>query len=489
MVIVIAALAVIIAVLIGVSYVKAPPDMAYIVSGFRRKRVIIGKAGLRIPFLERLDRLRLRLISVDVKTQQPVPTKEYIDVFVDSVVNVKISDKPELLALASQNFLNRDENYIMRTACEVLEGNMREIIGQMQLREMINDRQKFANLVKENADPDLAKMGLEIISFNVQNFTDKNGVITNMGVDNVEQIRKDAQIAKANAARDISVANSIAAKEANDADVNAKLEIAKRQNELKIKQAELQRESDAQIAVAEAAKGIMEEEQRKIREVKAGDANIAAQEKVIELKEKEIAITEKSLDAKIKKQADAEKYRKQMEADAMLYTTTKDSEANLVRKQKEAEAQKFEAEKQAEAKKALAEAERVRGENDAAVIRAKGEAEADAIRMKALAEAEGLEKKADAMAKYGEAAKMDLQLQVAKVYCEQLPKIAEAVASGYTKVGSITMYGDQTAKISSGIIDNITQISDGISKSLGLDLKSAIAGALGTKLIENHKKQ
>jgi len=474
--------------LVFASYVKAPPDVCYIISGFRKKRYFVGKAGLRIPFLERLDKLALKLISVDVKTTNPVPTKEYIDISVDSVVNIKVSDKLENLERAAQNFLNKPTDYIMKVACEVLEGNMREIIGQMQLQEMINDRQKFASLVKENADPDLAAMGLEIISFNVQNFKDTNGVISNMGVDNVERIRKDAQIAKANAERDVSVAKSIAAKEANDADVAAQLEIAKKQNDLRIKQAELKKESDTQMAIAEAAKGIMDEEQRKIKEIKAGDANVAAQEKIIELKEREIAITEKQLDAQVKKKADAEKYAVQMKSDAALYETQKKADADLFKRAKDAEAYQIEAEREAEAKKALAEADKVRGENEAAVIKAKGEAEAEAIRLKGIAEAEALEKKADAMAKYGEAAKMDLQLQVAKAFVEQLPAVAKGVAESYSKVDSIVMYGDQSAKLAGNVITTTTQLAEGLGKGLGIDLKSLIAGAFGTKLLDAAKK-
>ena len=469
------------------SYVKAPPDMAFIISGFRKKRFIVGKAGLRIPFLERLDKLALKLISVDVKTSSPVPTKEYIDISVDSVVNIKVSNDLDRLELAAQNFLNKPTDYIMRVACEVLEGNMREIIGQMQLQEMINDRQKFAKLVKENADPDLAAMGLEIVSFNVQNFKDGNGVISNMGVDNVERIRKDAQIAKANAQRDVSIAESNAKKEANDAAVVAQLEIAKKQNDLKIKQAELKKESDTQMAIAEAAKGIMDEEQRKVREIKAGDANVAAQEKVIELKEREIAITEKQLDAQIKKKADADKYAVQMRSDACLYETQKKAEADLAQRQRNAEAEQYEAEHEAEAKKALAEADLIKGENEAKVIAAKGDAEAAAVKAKLMAEAEGLEKKAEALAKLNDAGKMEMQIQVAKAYVEQLPAIARGVAEAYSKVGNITMYGDQSGALASSVIDKTAQLSDGLAKGLGIDLKSLLAGAFGTKILESVK--
>lgn len=475
--------------LVAASYVKAPPDMSYIISGFRKKRFIVGKAGLRIPFLERLDKLALKLISVDVKTSSPVPTKEYIDISVDSVVNIKISNRQDLLELAAQNFLNKPTDYIMKVACEVLEGNMREIIGQMQLQEMINDRQKFANLVRENAAPDLAAMGLEIVSFNVQNFKDSNGVITNMGVDNVERIRKDAQIAKANAQRDVSIATSNAEKEANDAAVAAKLEIAKKQNDLLIKQAELKKESDTQMAIAAAAKGIMDEEQRKIREIKAGDANVAAQEKLIELKEREIAITERQLDAQIKKKADADKYAVQMRSDACLYETQKKAEAELAQRQRKAEAELYEQEKAAKAKEAIAAADLVKGTNEAEVIRLKGESEAAAIKAKLMSEAEGLERKAEALAKLNDAGKMEMQIQVAKAYIEQLPAIAKGVAEGWSKVGSITMYGDQTAKINNGIIDTVAQITDAAKSSLGIDLKSVLAGAIGTKLISNAEKK
>ena len=474
--------------LLAISYVKAPPDIAYVISGLKR-RVIIGKAGFRIPFLERLDKINLKLIPIDVKTSSAVPTADYINVFVDSIVNIKVSPETDKLNKAAQNFLNRDTQYIGSVAREVLEGNMREIIGQMHLEEMVNDRQKFAELVKNNASPDLAAMGLEIVSFNVQNFVDNDKVIENLGIDNITKISKTAAIARANAERDIAVAKAEATKEANDAQVAAQTEIAKRQNELEIKKAELKREADTQNAIADAAKAIQAEEQRKIREVKAGDANIAAQEKAIELKEREVSIREKTLEIEVKKTADANKYAIQQDAEARLYEAQKNAEADLAKRQKNAEAELYEQEKIAAAKKAMAEAEKVKGENEAAVIQAKGEAEAAAIRLKAIAEAEGIERKAEALAKMNESGKMEMQLQVAKALVDRLPEIARGVAEGYNKVGSITMYGDQTAKITGNIIDTTSQISDGLTKSLVIDLKSLLAGAFGTNLINNIAKK
>ena len=507
----IAVAAVCIILFFAIGYCKAPPDKAFIISGLR-KRVLIGRAGFRIPFFERLDIVTLELIQVDVKTKQKVPNKDFINVNVDAVVNIKVSKDPEFLALAAMNFLNAEPQYISENAKEVLEGNMREIVGEMTTKEMVLNRQQFAEAVKKNAAPDLERMGLEIVSFNVQNFTDDDKAIENLGIDNIATISKDAAIARANAEAQVEQAKAKAAKEANDARVAAETEIAIRNNELILKKADLKKQADIQIAIAEAAKGIQAEEQRKILEATQGDASIIALEKKTELSQREVAITEKKLDAEIRKKAEAEKFAAQQDADAKLYTIQKKAEAELAERTRRAEASKVEAEREADATRAaadaalfqnakeaeakqiaaereaaaitaLAEANKVKGENEAFVIKAKGDAEAEAIKAKALAEAEGLEKKADAMAKYGEAAKMDLQLQVAKEFVKVLPAIATGVASAYSKVGNITMYGDQSGKIAAGVIDQTTQLFDGLSKSLGFDVKSAIGGALVTKLM------
>ncbi|MBR1750554.1 MAG: flotillin family protein, partial [Ruminococcus sp.] len=224
-------------------YCKAPPDEAYIISGLRKK-VLIGKAGIKIPFLERLDKLSLKLISVDVKTATSVPTADYINIKVDSVVNIKISDQEQMIALAAQNFLNQNTAYICGVAREVLEGNVREIVGQMGLQDMVNDRKKFAEKVQENASPDLAAMGLVIVSFIVQNLTDEQGLIENLGIDNTTKIQKTAAITKAEAERDIQIAQAKAKKDSNDARVQAETEIAQKNNDLAIKQAELKKAAD-----------------------------------------------------------------------------------------------------------------------------------------------------------------------------------------------------------------------------------------------------
>lgn len=358
--------------LLASGYVKAPPDVAYIISGLHKKpRILVGKAGIKIPFLERMDKLALGAIQIDVKTGSAVPTAEYINVRVDSTVSVRVGQNEEMIALAAQNFLNVSREQIAQKINDLLEGNIREIVGQMKLTEMVGDRKAFSEKVQENAVPDLARFGLELVSFNVQNFSDDNDVITNLGIDNVEQIRKDAAIAKSNAQREIAVAEAENAKASNDARVKAEEEIAKRNNSLAIQKAQLKQEADTKQAQANAAMEIESENQRKLRDVAAADADIARQEKEIDLKEREVAIKERALEAEVKKTAEAKKYAAQQEADAKLYATQKQSEADLYERQKTAEAERFEAEQRAEAQRATAEAVRVQGEAEAAATKAR----------------------------------------------------------------------------------------------------------------------
>lgn len=429
-------------------YVKAPPDTAYMISGFRKPRILIGKAGIRIPFLERLDKLSLKMFSVDVKTTDYVPNAEYINVKVDATVKIRIGSSPEMMALASKFFLNESEEMIIRRVQDTLEGNMREIVGQMRLEEMVTDRKAFGERVQENAIPDLQKMGLEMISFNVQSFSDQNNVIEDLGIDNISQIKKGAAVAKAQADRDIAIAQAQAAKEANDAKVQSEMEIAEKQTSLSIRQAELKQQSDVKKAEADAAYSIQQQEQRKTIEVTSANADIARAERVAELKAREVDVTKQTLDAEIRAKADAQRYAAEQEAEAELYRRTKEAEAKMVERQREAEG-----------------------------IRAVGEAEAEAIRLKALAEAEGIDKKAEAMRKYGEAAVIEMIMGA-------LPEIAKNVAEPLSKVDKITMYGEgNSSKLLSDIINGTTQVTEGISAGMGIDIKSLIMGALGGKMV------
>ena len=443
----------VVAFLFAAGYLKAPPDTAYIISGLGKKRILIGKAGWRMPFFTRLDKLNLGVMQVDVKTSEAVPTNEFINVTVDGVANIKISSDPELLKRAAEALLGKTRAEMVTLVTQVLEGNMREIVGSVGLKEMVQDRQGVAKKITENVVPDMEKLGIEVVNFNIQNFKDAAGTIENMGIDNVEQIRKNAQIAKANAQRDIAIATSNAQQEANAVKVEAEKKIAEQDAALAIQQAEMKVRADTKRAEADAAYSIQQEEQRKTIEVAKTNADIARREKEAELKEKEIAIKERELDAEIKKQADALKYQSERRA-----------EAELIKRQREADAMAYEAIKEAEAKKAEADALRYAMEQEAEGIRAKG-----------LAEAEAIEKKAEAQKKMGEAS-------VLEMYLNALPEVVKNAATPLAQTDKIVMYGDgNSTKLVSDVMNSTSQIMEGMKESTGIDLGSLIAGFVGGK--------
>ena len=450
----IAVIVVLVLLLLFMGYLKAPPDTAYIISGLGRKRILIGKAGWRVPFFERVDKLSLRIMQVDVKTSEAVPTNEFINVTVDGVANVKISSDPELLKLAAEALLGKRPEELVGLVTQVLEGNMREIVGSVGLKEMVQDRQGVARKITENVVPDMRKLGLEVVNFNIQNFKDAAGTIENMGIDNVEQIRKNAQIAKANAQRDIAIATSQAQQEANAIKVQSEKMIAEQDAALAIQQAEMKVKADTKKAEADAAYSIQQETQRKTIEVTRVSADIARKEKEAELAEREIAIKERQLDAEVRKQADAMKYKAEKEA-----------EAELVRRQRDADAKAYEAVKEAEARKAEAEA-----------LRFSMEQEAEGIRAKGLAEAEAIEKKAEAQKKMGEAS-------VLEMYLEALPEVVKNAAAPLAQTDKIVMYGDgNSTRLVKDVMSSTSQIMDGVKESTGLDLSALLAGVVGGKV-------
>ena len=477
-------------------YVKAAPDTAIIISGMGKRKILIGKAGFRWPFLQRIDKLSLKVFQVDIKTDEAIPTSNFINIRVDGVANLKISSNPELLERAAESILNMNEMDLIRQVQQVLQGNMREIVGTVDIKKLVQDRQGVANSVKENVVPDMAKMGIEVVNFNIQSFSDDNHVIENLGIDNISQISKDAAIAKANADRDVTIAKSQAEEAANRSRVEANQSIIEQNTALSLKESELKQKTDTAKAQADAAYKI--EEQKRLQEINIAqiNADIAKRERMVELENREVEIQEKKLAAEINKVADAKKYAAQQAA-----------EADLFARQKAAEAQKYELEQQAEMQKIQAEADKIAKQKaaEALLIEAQAAAEAEvakanALKEAALAEAKGIEAKgraeadailakAEAMKQYGEAATLQLILD-SGVLPDIVNAYSKPIAEAMSQIDSITMYGEgNTAKLTEEISKNGTQIFDGLQKATGLDIKSLLAGYLGGKLIANKQEK
>ena len=401
-------------------YVKAPPDVAYIISGIRKTpKVLIGRAGIKIPFLERKDFLIVKQISIDVKTNGYIPTYDFIGVDIDAVCKVRVITDDNVVIgegdgqrevrgidLAAKNFLNMGEEQIAEALVDSLQGNMREIIGTVPLRELCNDRKKFGDEVQAS------------------------------------QIQKDASIAKANADRDVAIAEAKAAREANEAKVQSDTDIAERQNQLAIKKASLKQQEDTAKAAADAAYAIQEQEQRKAINTASVNAEIAKTEREAELKEKAVAVRKQELSAEIERQADADKYRRQQ-----------DAEAELIQEKKKAEAVRY----------AL--------EQEAAGIKAKGEAEAAAIKAKGEAEAAAMEKKAEAYQKYNNAAIVQMLVGV-------LPDVAKSVAEPIKAIDNLNIYdggsGNGATSVSGISPVVMKQVFDTMSEATGVDLREIL---------------
>ena len=484
-------------ILIKSCWKVAGTNEVLIISGMGKVKKKTGGGIFVIPLLQRVQRMTLENIQVDFTSRNEIPTQDAIHVLVDAVANMSISLDPNRQAIAASKFAGYTVAQIREIVIPVLEGNIREIISQTRFEDLIRgDKKAFAEKIQENVTPNLADLGIDLTTFNIQNFSDRNGVIQDLGVDNIEKIRKEASIAAAKAKAEVAVAQAQADKEANDAKVAAATEIAQKQTEFAIRKAELQKQADTEQAKADAAKQIEAENQRREQEIATANANLARQEKEIELQERAVAIKEKALEAEIKKTAEAKKYAEQQAADAALYKTQKAAEADLFERQRQAEAAMIEAEKkaaadlalaqaEAAAKKALADAVEAQGRAEAAAAQAKALAEAEGIKAKLQAEADGLREKAEAMKQYGDAAMADMQMQAIKTYFEQLPEIARAVGEGYQGVDKIVMLGNDSGQLAGNIMSTTTQISEGLSESIGIDLKGLLTGMLGAKIVTN----
>jgi flotillin len=484
-------------VIILAMYVKAPPSVAYVLSGLRKEpRILVGTGGLKVPIIERLDKVFLGQTTVDVKTSMPVPTHDFIDVMVDAVCKVRVAPSQEGTRLAAKNFLNMTSDQIAKSVQDSLEGNMREVIGAISLQDLVTNRDAFSDQIQKKAAGDMEKLGLEILSCNIQNINDKNGLIKDLGADNTYKIKKDAAINKANAEKEIAVAESNAKKAANDVQVKNDTEIAERQNELAIRKADLKREADTKQAEADAAYEIQKQEQQKTVNIKTVDAEIEKTKRAQILADEEVKVTQNKLKASVNAQADAKKYDTEIDAQARKFKIQTDAEAELERQTKEAEAQVRIAEAKAKALKAEADAKKYAALQEAEGIEAKGkaeaaakqavlEAEAEGIRAKGDAEAEAMDKKAEAFKK-SEFAKLEMVLEMQKVV---LPQVAENVAKPMGNIKDVTIYGSTGAEVA-GISDNVPAVMkrtfDLVKDTTGVDLADVMkAETIDAKVNKN----
>jgi flotillin len=460
-------------VLITISYVKAPPSIAFIISGLGKEpRVLIGQGGFRIPGLERLDKVYLGQINCDVKTEEDVPTQDFINVAVDGCCKVRVILTTDGIRLAAKNFLNMSSQEIASQLKDTLQSNCREIVGTLGLRDLNQDRDAFGKKVAESASKDMEKLGIEILSFNIQSITDREGLIKDLGADNTARIKKDASINKARAEKDIQIEVARADQEANDARVAADIAIAEKQNTLLLKQAELKKQSDIAKADADAAYEIQKQEQQKLINTKTVEAEIekTKQEKI--LSKEQIEIEQNRLEAEINKKADSEKYQKERNAEAKLEQEKRDAESKRYSAEQEAVAIKAHAEAELYKKQKEAEGIVAVGEAEAKKLEMEGKAKAEAIRAQGEAEAAAMDKKAEAYKKYN-------QVALAQMLVEKLPVVAESIGKSIAGIQGINIYstggqGTGIEAVSGAVPVMIKQAMDIVGNVTGVDMSSLI---------------
>ena len=445
------------------NYVKVPPNVALIVSGRRHKyrvkdengnttvkrfgyRIVRGGATFVIPFFERVDKLNLGIMQVDIKTTQPVPSQEYIGMMVDGVANIKIGSDDVSVATAAEQFLGWQQSEISAVAMQVLEGNMREIIGRMTIADLVQNRDKFAQETQRAAMADMKNMGLEIVNITIQNFADTDGVLDTLAVKNIAEKKRDADIARAEAERDTLIRQSQADQEGNKARTEANALIAEQDKELELRRSEYRAQQDRAKAEADLAYQVQQENSRKALETERAAAELIRLQKETELQAQQVQIQREKLSIDIREKAEAERDAQIAAAEAERRVIEAHAEAELFRSQKEAEAKLISAQKEAEAQFILA------------------QKEAEAIRLKGEAEAEAMTKKAEAMQLYGQAAMMQMIV-------DKLPEMARAVSEPLSKTDKIILFGEGGASsMARDTAGTMLQTFEAVKDAVGLDI-------------------
>ncbi|UOE94327.1 flotillin family protein [Alkalihalobacillus sp. LMS39] len=478
--IVVGVVVVILIALIGVfvsKYRTAGPDEALIVTGsyLGKKNVNVDEAGNRIkivrgggtfilPVFQQAKPLSLLSSKLDVQTPE-VYTEQGVPVMADGTAIIKIGSSIGEIATAAEQFLGKTKADREQEAKEVLEGHLRSILGSMTVEEIYRNREKFSQEVQKVASYDLAKMGLVIVSFTIKDVRDSNGYLDSLGKPRIAQVKRDADIATAEAVKETRIKQAEAEKEAKKSELERATEIAEAEKSNQLKIAEYRQEQDRARARADQSYHL--EEARSKQEVteQQMQIQIIERQKQIELEEKEILRREKQYDSEVKKKADADRYAVEQSAEAEKRKQLAEADANKYR---------IEAMAKAEAEKI-----RIDGLARAEAEKAQGESEAEVIRLKGLAEAEAKEKIAEAYEQYGEAAMLDMILQM-------LPSYAKEIASPLANIDKITVVdtggnGSNSGanKVTGYATDLMSTLQESLKASSGIDVKGLIENLSG----------
>ncbi|AKA67142.1 flotillin family protein [Clostridium scatologenes] len=446
---------------------RVPQDKAIVVTGLK-KRVITGGGGFVVPLLERTDKISLENMQIDVRIEGAL-TGQGVGITADGVAVVKVkSDTDSILSAAEQfntsNGLQHTLDVIEHTTKNVMEGKLREIVSKMTIEEIYRDREKFASHVQEVAAIDLAQMGLELKVLTIKDISDKNGYLEALGKPRIAAVKRDAQIAEAEAAKETKIKTAEAVRLGEAAKLLSETQIAESTKDKELKVQDYRKEQERAKAISDLAyeieankakREVTETEvqveiTKKEKEKELADASlqveITRKQREIELAEKEAIRKERELEATVKKQAEADKYMSVQTADAVKYKEIADAEAR-------------------------ARAIELEGKAKSEALRLQGMAEVDIIREKGKAEAEAMMKKAEAYKQYNDAA-------MAQMIVEKLPEIAKAVSDPLSKTEKIVIVdngssegkGTGAAKVTGYVSDIMSQLPETVEALTGVNI-------------------
>ena len=452
-------------------YRTAGPDEALIVTGSylgsknvhtdesgNKIKIIRGGGTFVFPVFQQAEPLSLLSSKLEVTTPE-VYTEQGVPVMADGTAIIKIGSSISEIATAAEQFLGKEKHEREAEAREVLEGHLRSILGSMTVEEIYKNRDKFSQEVQRVASHDLAKMGLIIVSFTIKDVRDKNGYLESLGKPRIAQVRRDADIATAEAEKETRIKRALADQQAQQAELARATEIAEAEKDNQLKVAEYRREQEMAKARADQAYELESAKAKQEVTEQEMQVKIIERQKQIELEEKEILRREKQYDSEVKKKADADRYAIEQNAEA----------------QKRKELAHADAEKYRIEALAKAEAEKIRldGIAKADSERAQGETEAEIIRLKGLAEAEAKQKIAEAFEQYGQAAILDMIVRM-------MPEYAKQVATPLSNIDKITVVdtgsgtGGGANKVTSYATDLMASLQESLKESSGIDVKQLI---------------
>ncbi|CAM4325552.1 flotillin family protein [Paenibacillus tarimensis] len=457
-------------------YKTVSPDEAMIITGSflgtrnalvdetgRRIKIVRGGGAFILPIFQKAEFLSLLSHKLDVSTPE-VYTEQGVPVLADGVAIIKIGGSVEDVATAAEQFMGKPIEALKGEAQEVLEGHLRAILGSMTVEEVYRNRDKFAQEVQGVAAKDLKKMGLQIVSFTIKDVRDKHGYLEALGKPRIAVVKRDADIAEAEAIRDARIQKARAEEEGQKAELLRDTNIAEATKEKELKVASFKKDQDMAKAEADQAYSIQEARAKQSVVEEQMKVELVRKEREIDLEGKEILRREKQYDAEVKKKADADRY-------AVVQAAEADKEKRL----READALQYRIEAEA---KAQAEQKRLEGLATADAERAKGTAEAEVIRLRGLAEAEAKEKLAEAFEKFGEAAVLDIIVKM-------LPELAGKVAEPMKGIGKLTVvdtgHGEGAARVSNYVTSLMATAPEMLKNVSGIDVEGMIKGLTAGK--------